>query len=181
MNELRDESETACRGVDVVVSTPSPLNLAALGLREVILAGEQYRDVMSRHLGLTISESQAISYLFLRGPMGQSELGQALGLNTSSTTALVDRLERNVIAQRIPHPTDRRRSTVQLSAAGQETLSATTKWIVHAFDRIDSDALPELASTLHTLADGLRSRTDEIAAEPLALTQPIPRRRRRTR
>src|SRR6185437_4152863 len=83
---------------------------AVAALREVILAGEQYRRAASRHLGLTISESQAVSYLMARGPMGQTELGAALGFNTSSTTALVDRLERSTIAERVAHPTDRRRS-----------------------------------------------------------------------
>jgi DNA-binding MarR family transcriptional regulator len=160
------------------VTAESPLDRASFGLREVILAAEQYRDVISRHLGLTISESQAVSYLYVRGAMGQSELGQALGFNTSSTTALVDRLERNLIAERIPHPTDRRRSTVQLSAAGHETLAEATGWIVRAFDNIDPEILSELALTLNTLADGLRTRAAHISAQPRVSTQPTPRRRR---
>ena len=66
---------------------------AVAALRELILAGEQYRLAAARYLGLTVSESQAISYLMARGPMGQTDLGAALGFNTSSTTALVDRLD----------------------------------------------------------------------------------------
>ena len=156
----------------------SPLDRASAGLREVILAAEQFRDAVSRHLGLTISETQAITYLFVRGPMRQSDLGQALGFNTSSTTALVDRLERNRIAERVPDPTDRRRSTVQLSAAGRKTLADSTDWVGHAFNTIDPDALPELAITLHALADGLRVRATELAVQPVARTHPAPRRRR---
>lgn len=175
MNELHDQRSSS-EGTDHV-SAASALDRATSGLREVILAGEQYRDVVSRHLGLTISESQALSYLFLHGPTGQSELGQALGFNTSSTTALVDRLERHSIAERIAHPTDRRRCTVQLSAAGRETLAAATGWIVHAFDGIDPDVLPTLTIELQSLADGLRSCTAHISAQPSA-DRPRPRRRR---
>lgn len=156
----------------------TPLDVAVSGLREVILAGEQYRHVVASYLGLTISESQAVSYLFSRGAMGQSDLGKALGFNTSSTTALVDRLERNSIAVRSAHPTDRRRSTVQLSATGRKTVAAATGWIVHAFDSIDPDALSDLALTLHTLADDLRAQTSQIPAQPKASNKPAPRRRR---
>ena len=164
------------RGRHRALTADSPLEQAASALREVILAGEQYRHVVASHLGLTISESQAVSYLFSRGAMGQSELGEALGFNTSSTTALVDRLERNAIAERVAHPTDRRRSTVQLSVAGRKTVAAATGWIVRAFDNIDAAALPELARTLHALADDLRGQTARIPAPPNSQTSP--RRRR---
>lgn len=160
------------------MTNASPIDSAASGLREVILAGEQYRHVVADYLGLTISESQAVSYLVSRGAMGQSELGDALGFNTSSTTALVDRLERNNIAERTPHPTDRRRSTVQLSQAGRKTVSAATGWIVHAFDNIDPDTLEDLAATLHTIADDLRARTATIPDQPRPSNRPGLRRRR---
>ena len=156
----------------------SSLDQAAAGLREIILAGEHYRQVVADHLGLTISESQAVSYLLSRGAMGQSELGEALGFNTSSTTALVDRLERNSIAERIPHPTDRRRSTVQLSAAGRKTVGAATGWLVQAFDHVPPDTLAALAGTLHTLADDLRARAAKVPARPRVVSRPAPRRRR---
>ena len=160
------------------MAAEASLDRAASGLREIILAGEQYRYVVAQHLGLTISESQAVSYLFARGPMGQSDLGQALGFNTSSTTALVDRLERNLIAERVPHPSDRRRSTVRLSDSGRETVSAATGWIVHAFDSIDPDALSDLAMTLHRLAADLRAQTARIPGQPRPRTRATPLRRR---
>jgi DNA-binding MarR family transcriptional regulator len=158
--------------------TLTPIDHAAAGLREVILAGEQYRHVVANYLGLTISESQATSYLFLRDTMGQTELGEALGFNTSSTTALIDRLERNGIAERIPHPTDRRRSLVRLSKSGRKTVADATGWITHAFDRIDPAQLDALGDTLHTLAVDLRARTAKIPDEPSAAARSRPRRRR---
>lgn len=155
-----------------------PIDRAGSALRELILAGEQYRLVVADYLGLTVSESQAVSYLFARGAMGQSELGEALGFNTSSTTALVDRLERNNIAERVPHPTDRRRSTVQLSAEGRKTVATATGWITHAFDDIAPDHLTELTTTLHTLADSLRAHTAQVRHQPRPIDRPALRRRR---
>lgn len=154
-----------------------PVDRAGAGLRELILAGEQYRHVVARYLGLTVSESQAVSYLLARGPMGQKELGDALGFNTSSTTALVDRLERNNIAERVADPTDRRRSTVQLSAHGQKTAADATGWIIRAFDNIDPKDLPDLGAQLHLIATNLRAGTSEIPADS---APPViaPRRRR---
>lgn len=156
--------------------TTDELQRAGAALRELILAGEHYRAAVADHLGLTISESQAVSYLYARGPMGQTELGNALGFNTSSTTALVDRLERNNIAERIADPSDRRRSTVRLSESGRQTVTAATAWIVHAFDEVEAERLGELAPTLLSLAENLRARTADIPPRPAA--EASPRRRR---
>ena len=134
---------------------------AVSALRELILAGEQYRLAAAHYLGLTVSESQAVSYLMARGPMGQKELGDALGFNTSSTTALVDRLERNTVAVRVAHPTDRRRSIVQLSASAQRGLTEVQSWMFSAFDKIKPSDLPALAADLRLLAESLHSRATE--------------------
>jgi DNA-binding MarR family transcriptional regulator len=141
---------------------------AAAALREVILAGEQYRRAASSKLGLTISESQAVSYLLARGPMGQTELGAELGFNTSSTTALVDRLERNTIATRTPHPTDRRRSIVRLSESGLANLSEVRDWVESAFDDIPADELPHLTDALRSLTTNLQARTITEQEHPAA-------------
>ena len=146
---------------------PQRTEAAVAALRELILAGEQYRLAAAHHLGLTVSESQAISYLMARGPMGQTELGEALGFNTSSTTALVDRLVRNAVAVRVAHPTDRRRSNVQLSASAQRGLAEVQSWMLSAFDKIKPADLPALAESLLVLAESLHARaTEALDATP---------------
>ena len=77
---------------------------ATAALRELILAGERYRIAVASHLDLTVNESRAISHLLARGPMGQTDLATALGLTTSSTTTLVDRLVGREMVVRVPHP-----------------------------------------------------------------------------
>src|SRR6195952_992564 len=108
---------------------------AVEALRELILAGETYRQHMTAYLSLDMTQTQALSYLYSRGDMGQSELGALLGFNTSSMTALVDRLERGEIAERRPHPTDRRRRVVHLTDSGRLAGRTTRQWFVRAFDQ----------------------------------------------
>lgn len=129
---------------------------AVEALRELILAGESYRQIVTGFLNLDISQTQALSYLYSRGEMGQSELGALLGFNTSTMTALVDRLERDGVAERRPHPTDRRRSVVHLTAGGRTAIRTTGRWFVGAFDQIEPSTLPALTKALTAIAADLR-------------------------
>jgi DNA-binding MarR family transcriptional regulator len=89
-----------------------------------------------------------------------------LGYNTSSMTALVDRLERDGIAIRVPHPTDRRRLTVRLTDEGRAAVRSTGRWFIGAFDHIQQDALPVVTAALTAIADDLRVNARDIAARP---------------
>lgn len=143
--------------------SPAPDRAAAVvALRELILSGEHYRLTVATYLGLTVNESQAVSYLFARGPMGQGELGAAMSFTTSSTTALVDRLEKRGIAVRIADPGDRRRSTIALSPDGEKELAEVRQWMGHAFDDIDDGDLACLTTNLVCMAEALRRHTDVI-------------------
>jgi DNA-binding MarR family transcriptional regulator len=130
---------------------------AVEALRELILAGEHYRQNVTAYLNLDMSQTQALSYLYSRGDMGQSELGALLGFNTSTMTALVDRLERADIAQRRPHPTDRRRSVVHLTDSGRQAIRTTGRWFVRAFDHVDPGHLPDLTVAFTAIAADLRT------------------------
>ncbi|WP_157970653.1 MarR family winged helix-turn-helix transcriptional regulator [Nakamurella deserti] len=119
---------------------------------------------MAGETGLDLRQTQAISYLHTRGPMGQSDLAEALGLNTGSVTSLVDRLEAHSIAQRTPHPTDRRRFVVELTRGGREIADRSTDFMLGAFADIPPRRLGELADALVLLATGLRRHIDGGAA-----------------
>lgn len=146
--------------------TESPEDAAVTAMREVILAAEAYRQAAAARLRLSLTDSQAVSYLLARGPLGQNDLAVALGLTTGSVTPLVDRLERNGIARRLPHPTDRRRSIVALSSDGSELLDDIRGWLLKAFHEIAPEKLPEVTDVLTTLARGLReSASEEMVAQ----------------
>ena len=133
---------------------------AGESLRTLILAAEHYRQVVAAQTGLDLRQTQAISYLHTRGPMGQSELADALILNTGSVTSLVDRLEAHGLAVRRPHPTDRRRAVIELTEAGADIIRRSSTVLMDAFAAVDPARLGELTDLLTQLADGIRHRTD---------------------
>ena len=138
---------------------------AVRSLRALILAGERYRQVLSESLGLGVTETQAISYLTVHGDRGQNELAADLGLSSGASTALVDRLERQGIAERYPHPSDRRRTLVRLSDRGHEVVQQSRAWLGTAFHDVPPEELEALAGTLRSLAGRLDERSTAVAAE----------------
>lgn len=135
---------------------------AIAALRDLILASEAYRQAVAHHLGLGVTETQAMSNLIASSAMGQTELADALGITTSSVTSLIDRMEAAGLVKRQPHPRDRRRTVVQLTKYGRETVELTRAWFIRAFDEVADDQLDEVAETLTSLATNLRSGTARI-------------------
>ena len=93
--------------------------------------------------------------------MGQTELAEALGITTSSVTSLIDRMESAGLVRRQPHPRDRRRTVVQLTKYGTETIERTRVWFVRAFDHTADGELDAVAETLNRIATDLRAATDD--------------------
>lgn len=96
--------------------------------------------------------------------MGQTDLATALGLTTSSTTTLVDRLEQRRLVARVPDPNDRRRSTVEIPESSQRRLQEVRDWMPQALDAISPADLPDVADLLETLASSLTEVTGGIEA-----------------
>ncbi len=138
---------------------------AVRGLRAVILAGENYRQVIAQVTGLGVTETQAISYLAVHGDRGQNALGSDLGLTSSASTALVDRLERQGVAERYPHPSDRRRVLVRLTEQGEAVLARSRGWLATSFQSFSGEELPQLAAALQRIAADLRRASEDAAAQ----------------
>jgi DNA-binding MarR family transcriptional regulator len=136
---------------------------AIRALRALILAGERYRQVLSDHVSLGITDTQAVSYLTVHGDRGQNELAADLGLSSSASTALVDRLEREGIAERYPHPKDRRRTLVRLTPRGHEVVEVSRQWLLSGFHDIPGDHHQAVAATLRSIAERLSARSADVA------------------
>jgi DNA-binding MarR family transcriptional regulator len=139
-----------------------PLGPAVRALRALILAGEQYRQKLAEEVELGLTETQAISYLTVKGDRGQSDLAADLGITTSAATALIDRLEAAGIATRYPHPHDRRRTLVRLTSKGHGIVEQSYGWLAAAFERIPEEQLAATTETLLMLAEDLRKKSDTI-------------------
>jgi DNA-binding MarR family transcriptional regulator len=136
---------------------------AVRSLRALILAGERYRQAISEFVGLGITETQAISHLTVHGDRGQNELATDLGLSSGALTALVDRLERQGIAERYPHPGDRRRTLVRLTGRGEAVVQESRQCLLAAFQDVAPADLGFVAEALRSIADRLSAHSAEIA------------------
>src|SRR3954471_17472268 len=156
------------RGVDRRMEHGDPTEEAIRSLRALILAGERYRQVLSEYVGLGVTETQAVSYLTVHGDRGQNELAADLGLSSGASTALVDRLERQGVAERYPHPSDRRRTLVRLTDRGHQVVQESRRWLRAGFQDVPAADLGPLSAHLRSIADRLSERVaDARRNEPL--------------
>jgi DNA-binding MarR family transcriptional regulator len=142
---------------------PNTADEAVRSLRALILAGERYRQAISDRVGLGVTETQAVSYLTVHGDRGQNELAADLGLSSGASTALVDRLERQGIAERYPHPSDRRRTLVRLTSRGDDIIRESRQWLLASFRDVEPDELAAVATTLRSIAAALAEKSTEMA------------------
>ncbi|SEQ45287.1 MarR family winged helix-turn-helix transcriptional regulator [Microlunatus flavus] len=131
------------------------LDDAVITLRSLVRAVERYRTSVSSSTGVGTTESQALSYLLVHGDRGQSELARELTLTSSAATALVDRLERHGVAERVRHPSDRRRTIIRLTHQGEQLADRVHQPLYASLGRVDAADLPAVSRWMGVIADGL--------------------------
>jgi DNA-binding MarR family transcriptional regulator len=81
----------------------------------------QFRGLEERgYAGLTVSQSYALRDLFFNGPRSMTQLAALLRVRLSTTTGVVDQLERKGFVERVDHPGDRRSFQVRLTSEGRK-------------------------------------------------------------
>lgn len=139
----------------------------AAKLRALVLAAEHFRQVVAERFGIGLTEAAAMSHLRAHGSLSARELAEATGLTPSTVTALLGRLEAADLAERAPHPTDRRRIVVALTAEGNAYLDRSEAWLADVLDGVKGADAEEVDRVL----DGLGAAFDAQSAfiqEPAA-------------
>ena len=79
-------------------------------------------------MSLTFSRYEALALLgFARnGSMAMARMGERLQVHPTSVTSTTDRLERDGLVKRSPHPNDRRTTLAELTPTGRELLTEAT-------------------------------------------------------
>jgi DNA-binding MarR family transcriptional regulator len=110
-------------------------------------------------------------------PLTSQTISAQLLVSSASMTSLLDTLERRGLVERGPHPTDRRKVLVHLTAAGRKTVDRQLP-VIHA---VIADALHDVSEAnrerLITLSTTLLARLTNAADRPLPSARP----RRRVR
>ena len=89
------------------------------------------------------------------GTMTMSQLGKSLMVTGGNITGLTDRLAREGLVERSPHPSDRRSRVIGLSEKGRaafETMAEVhEEWIRELMSGLDEDEQEHLTGQLGTL------------------------------
>lgn len=140
-------------------ATADSLTRAVTGIRNLILAGEELRSAMAAHFSVTESETEVLSYLSIEDGLTAGELADRLRLTPSTITAVLDRMDRAGLANRSPHPTDRRRIVITLTAHGADALAFAQGALLAAVESIDPLLIDQVGSALHQIGLALRVQT----------------------
>lgn len=86
-------------------------------------------DTALKPHGLTFARYEALILLYFssRGSLPMRVMGERLQLHPTSVTNIVDRLEADGLVKRIPHPTDRRTTLVEITPAGRAMREQATE------------------------------------------------------
>lgn len=128
--------------------------------------------------GLSVSAFQTLAILEGAGePLPGHVIAEQLLVSSAGMTSLLDTLERRSLIERRPHPTDRRKNLVYLTADAQlivdQMLPSIHTVIAHAISDLPE---PDRHHLLESLA-AIRARLNTMKVQP----PPAPRARRKRR
>lgn len=86
-------------------------------------AFQRWADACIDNKKLTPQRTRILARLKDQGPQIMSELGEYLGVSATNVTALVDGLEKEGLVARKPHPSDRRATVIEITAAAADQVS----------------------------------------------------------
>jgi DNA-binding MarR family transcriptional regulator len=113
-----------------------------VGLRRIVRALELYSHEVRHDFSLTAPQLWAIKTLAQSGPLTTGELARALLVRPSSTSLLVQRLERRGLLRRVRQRDDRRFVRIELTGRGQtlaaEAPAAAQGRLLHGLEVMDA-------------------------------------------
>lgn len=146
----------------LVESLPTALNRASNAVRPAL------RNVFSS-FGLTEPQWRAMRALWAHDgatDMTLSELAAVSYVDPSVLVGVLDRLERDGLAQRVRSQQDRRRVHISLTGKGAGLRSEVDPLIERAYERLETVLEPHEWKQLHYLLDKLRVGALELEGIP---------------
>ncbi|MFF5174366.1 MarR family winged helix-turn-helix transcriptional regulator [Micromonospora sp. NPDC000089] len=149
----------------------------ARALRELLRVAGDTRGALARRLGIGATDAAAIDHLVSAPtPLGPVELGNLLGIRSASATTLVDRLVGAGHVERAPHPSDRRRLSLRVTAHGVDEVLTALRPMLDGVERAVGRLTPEQAAAttafLREVAAVMREYVDTAPDEPRSPQRP---------
>jgi DNA-binding MarR family transcriptional regulator len=110
--------------------------------------------------GVSYARMRLLGTLHCKGPQIMSDISEDLGVTRRNVTALVDALEEEGLVRRMPHPTDRRATIIELTGLGMERTESTYNGyragVSELFTALSEEEQQELIRLLESLREALR-------------------------
>jgi DNA-binding MarR family transcriptional regulator len=139
-----------------VVSAADPARQAWALLQRFAEAHNRHGE-LAEALGFRLGGGRGKILFQLRdGPATLSQLAEANGVDAPYATLIVDKLETHGLVERRPHPEDRRRKLVTLTAAGHSALATADAILLRpppAISTLPARDLEQLTGLLTRLLD----------------------------
>lgn len=122
-------------------------------------------EALLKPFKLTFSRFAVLSRLYWTrsGSMTLGEIATMLVVHPTSVTSAIDRLERDGLVERVPHPTDRRAMLASITPAGKTLVKQATPKLTAAkfgFTDVDDKTLADISLVLR--------RVRAAAGDPVA-------------
>jgi DNA-binding MarR family transcriptional regulator len=136
-----------------------------VGLRRIVRALEVYSHEVRRDFGLTAPQLWAIKTLARLGPLTTGELAAALLVHQSSTSLLIQRLERRGLVRRTRQRDDRRFVRVELTERGAtlaaEAPAAAQGRLLHGLEGMDPKRVRQIRRAVEDVVSAMEAEDVE--------------------
>jgi DNA-binding MarR family transcriptional regulator len=145
---------------------PSEVQDAAsivIALRRVVRALELFSQEVRRDFGLTAPQLWAVKTLARSGPLTTGDLATALLVRQSTTSLLIQRLERRGLVRRVRQRDDRRFVRVELTERG-EVLAASAPAaaqgrLLHGLEGMDARRVRRIRRALEDIVEVMEAES----------------------
>ncbi|WP_079530454.1 MarR family winged helix-turn-helix transcriptional regulator [Halobacillus hunanensis] len=124
----------------------------------------QGREILN-HYPITTPQFVALQWLLDKGDLTIGELSRHLHLACSTTTDLVDRLEKNELVERVRDSRDRRVVRTHLLEKGthiiHEVIEKRQHYLQEVLKDVSEDEMNQLIRLLHVLHENMRETSKE--------------------
>jgi len=123
--------------------------------RTLDLALSEWHGELAAQMRMGTGESLVLAHLAVDERQGPSELARGLHVTTGAMTALLDRLVERGHLVREPHPSDRRRVALRLTASAHEAARAHVRPMAAEITELAGRLSPEERTTVGRFLDEL--------------------------
>jgi len=146
-----------------------------IALRRILRATELYARDLAQAVGLTPAQLRVLQIVDQKTSATPKALANQMGVSQATVTALVDKLVKRGMVERVPSKLDRRQVNVVVTPLGHSTdedaPDALQQRYVYAFVKLADWEQAQLVSSLERVADMLDAKS--IDASPVLTTGDI--------